>query len=58
MKEGRADRYAVPAVFWHSYDHPERRPDPDGATALGATVAAFPSAPLCGHAADNFEANS
>jgi hypothetical protein len=43
IKEGRADRHAAPAVFWHSYDHPECRPDPDGATALGATVAAFPS---------------
>jgi hypothetical protein len=57
MKEGRTDRYRVPAVFWHSYDHPERRPDPDGATALGATVAAFPSwyfhlfCGACGHSA-------
>ena len=57
MKEGRAGPYPVPAVFWHSYDHPERRPDPDGATALGATVAAFPSWYLhlvcaaCGHSA-------
>jgi hypothetical protein len=35
--------YPVPPVFWHPYDHPERRPDPDRATALAATVAAFPS---------------
>ncbi len=33
----------IPPVFWHPYDHPERRPDPDQATALAATVAAFPS---------------
>jgi hypothetical protein len=57
MKDGRSDRHATPAVFWHSYDHPERRPDPDGATALGATVAAFPSwyfhlvCGACGHSA-------
>jgi hypothetical protein len=43
MKEDRTDPYPVPTVFWHSYDRPDRRPDPDAATALGATVAAFPS---------------
>ena len=43
MGNNRSPRDAVPAVFWHSYDHPERRPDPDPATALAATVAAFPS---------------
>ena len=36
-------RDPMPAVFWHSYDHPERRPDPDAPTALAATVSAFPS---------------
>ena len=30
-------------MFWHCYDHPERRPDPDRETAMAATVAAFPS---------------
>jgi hypothetical protein len=35
--------FPLPAVFWHCYDHPDRRPDPDRETALAAPVAAFPS---------------
>lgn len=33
----------VARPFWHCYDHPDRLPDPDGATALAAPLAAFPS---------------
>ena len=43
MSSDRERRFPIPAVFWHSYDHPDRRPDPDRETALAATVAAFPS---------------
>ena len=46
--------FPIPAVFWHCYDHPQRRPDPDRETALAAIVAAFPSwyfhsVCACGH---------